>query len=234
MTKAMLVLRATLTPYRTSSAQDTLDADAKTSIETKLKTMLAKKASLVGATFTGPVKGVAPTNDADFTNKGYVDVEDAKKLPLVGGTLSGNVELTATPTRTTHLVPKSYVDAITPDVPDDSITTAKLKDNTVTKDKMAHGTADKYLGFDGSGVPVEKDSPGGVTTFKALSDTPSTLKHDQLLRSDAFGTNITFQRIPEFYPGIQHVTKIPSVKGPALLNLLYDEYTSSGSASDVT
>ena len=37
-----------------------------------------------------------------------------------------------------------------------------LDDNSVTLSKLAHGTADKYLGFDGSGVPSELTVSGGV------------------------------------------------------------------------
>ena len=37
-----------------------------------------------------------------------------------------------------------------------------LDDNSVTLSKLAHGTADKYLGFDGSGVPAELTVSGGV------------------------------------------------------------------------
>ena len=37
-----------------------------------------------------------------------------------------------------------------------------LDDNSVTLAKLAHGTADKYLGFDGSGVPAELTVSGGV------------------------------------------------------------------------
>lgn len=36
------------------------------------------------------------------------------------------------------------------------IQTAEIDDNAVTLAKTAHGTADQFIGFDGSGVPVDK------------------------------------------------------------------------------
>ena len=40
-----------------------------------------------------------------------------------------------------------------------SVTAAKIADDTITISKLANGTADKFIGFDGSGNAVEKDVP---------------------------------------------------------------------------
>ncbi len=47
-------------------------------------------------------------------------------------------------------------------VPGGAITEGKLADNAVSLPKMKHGTADKFLGYDGTGAPVEKDAPEGT------------------------------------------------------------------------
>ncbi|MCH8991941.1 MAG: hypothetical protein IIA44_09375 [Acidobacteria bacterium] len=41
-----------------------------------------------------------------------------------------------------------------------AVDTAEITDDAVTLDKLAHGTANKHLGFDGSGVPAELDAGG--------------------------------------------------------------------------
>jgi hypothetical protein len=53
----------------------------------------------------------------------------------------------------------------------DSVTQAKMADNAVGLAELAHGTADKYLGFDGSGNPAELSPAGGtVDTFGSPLD----------------------------------------------------------------
>lgn len=47
--------------------------------------------------------------------------------------------------------------------------TADIQDNAVTLAKLAHGTAGKYIGFDGSGVPAELDGGGGTYTELTVS-----------------------------------------------------------------
>jgi hypothetical protein len=44
---------------------------------------------------------------------------------------------------------------------DSNVTTAKLADDAVTLAKLAHGTANKFLGFDGTGAPAELNGGGG-------------------------------------------------------------------------
>lgn len=70
-----------------------------------LPTNLATKANLSGATFTGAVKGVAPSADEDFCRKDYVD----GKASLTGATFTGLVK-GITPTVDADFVIKSYAD----------------------------------------------------------------------------------------------------------------------------
>ena len=50
------------------------------------------------------------------------------------------------------------------------IQTAEIDDNAITLDKIYHGTADKVIGFDGSGIPTE------ITPVTASSTTTFTNK----------------------------------------------------------
>ena len=57
---------------------------------------------------------------------------------------------------------KIATDAVTEtEIEDAAVTTAKIADDAVTLAKMAGGTGDKYLGYDASGDPAEKDAPSG-------------------------------------------------------------------------
>ena len=48
------------------------------------------------------------------------------------------------------------------DVPDNSITTAKLVNNSVSFAKLAHGTPYQYFGFNVNGSPTQVDPPMGI------------------------------------------------------------------------
>ena len=50
-----------------------------------------------------------------------------------------------------------------------------LDDNSVTVAKLAHGTADKYLGFDSSGVPEEKTVSTGVASDTGVQTVSTTI-----------------------------------------------------------
>lgn len=52
------------------------------------------------------------TQTTDLTNKLYVDDQVATRLPLSGGTISGNIVLSSTATDPTHAVSKGYVDGL--------------------------------------------------------------------------------------------------------------------------
>mgnify|MGYP003644664639 CR=1 FL=1 len=52
-----------------------------------------------------------------------------------------------------------------------------LDDNSVTLAKLAHGTADKYLGFDSSGVPEEKTVSAGAGNTMIMPEDTTALNH---------------------------------------------------------
>ena len=52
-----------------------------------------------------------------------------------------------------------------------------LDDNSVTLAKLAHGTADKYLGFDSSGVPEEKTVSAGAGDNVIMQQDTTALNH---------------------------------------------------------
>ena len=73
---------------------------------------LSGYAELEGATFTGAVSGIAPTSDANFATKKYVDdsVPDLTGYAaLAGATFTGAVS-GIDPTADAHLATKKYVD----------------------------------------------------------------------------------------------------------------------------
>ena len=70
----------------------------------------AAYAALSGATFTGAVKGVTPTADADFTRKDYVDDADALKAALAGATFTG-ATAGLDPTDAQEFVTRAYLEA---------------------------------------------------------------------------------------------------------------------------
>lgn len=112
---------------------DDSDAVPKSYVDETVSSEGAKYLPLAGGTMTGPIEmngqkvtGVpTPTETDDAANKAYVDAatggiegELAGYLPLIGGTMTGPIEMTnqkitglATPTTDTDAVNKAYVDA---------------------------------------------------------------------------------------------------------------------------
>ena len=76
------------------------------------------------------------------------------------------------------------------------------------------------------------DLPAGHTKFVGHTDTPSRINPAMLLKGNNSGTALEFQRLPESFEGIKQVTIIPTVFDRPLLNLLYNDYQSSGNVSD--
>ncbi len=96
---------------------------------------------------------------------------------LAGTTLTFD---TAIPLGTAN-VEVQYGVSLATNVPaDGAVTTAKLTDNAVTLAKLAHGTANKFIGFDGSGVPAELAGGGAslpvVDTTSIVEDPADTTK----------------------------------------------------------
>jgi hypothetical protein len=67
----------------------------------------------------------------------------------------------------------------TDEIVDDAVETAKIADDAVTLAKLAHGGANKFIGYDGSGVPVEKTVSGGGDMLASTYD-------PQAIGDDAF------------------------------------------------
>ncbi len=49
---------------------------------------------------------------------------------------------------------------------DDVVTQSAIADDSVGLEQLAHGTANKFLGFDESGNPAEKDAPSDTTLWR--------------------------------------------------------------------
>ena len=94
---------------------------------TTITNSIAAKLPLGGGTMTGAIDmgsqkittTYTPTNNADLTNKSYVDTQDDFKLSLSGGTMSGAIAMgnnkvtdLGTPTAATDAATKGYADGI--------------------------------------------------------------------------------------------------------------------------
>ena len=97
-------------PSYTAASPLSIDANDEISID------LSAYAALAGATFTGAVSGIAPTADANFATKKYVD-DSMPSLSgyaaLSGATFTGAVS-GITPTANAHFATKQYVDGAVP------------------------------------------------------------------------------------------------------------------------
>ena len=91
------------------------------------------------------------------------------------------------------------------------------------KIQKVNAAGDAWIDF----YPVSHDK------FTQHTDTPGLIGPREMLMGNNAGTALEFQRLPEYWPGIKRVTVIPSALDRPLLNLLYDQYQSTGSASDV-
>ena len=80
------------------------------SFATTVTNLVNARAALSGATFTGSVSGITPTDDANLARKDYVDSADNLKAALAGATFTGIVS-GITPTAIGHLTRKDYVDS---------------------------------------------------------------------------------------------------------------------------
>ena len=71
------------------------------------------------------------------------------------------------------------------------------------------------------------------TSFVQLTDTPAALVQNRLLRVDDAGAAIELGRAPELFDGIKNYTKLPTTDEGSVINLLYDDYITSGGSADV-
>jgi len=98
------------------------------------------------------------------TDAAIVFISGVGQLPTGAYSISGTtLTFTSAPPSGTSNIWVTYNQPTgTTAIPSDgSISTAKLADDAVTLAKLAHGTADKLIGFNGSGVPAEIDTPAG-------------------------------------------------------------------------
>ena len=84
-----------------------------TGVTSSVQDQINSKLATSGGTMSGPINlSGAPTLDAHAANKGYVDAQDALKLNLTGGTMTGAIQLPAIdPVAATEAAHKGYVDA---------------------------------------------------------------------------------------------------------------------------
>ena len=80
-------------------------------VDAEVATAKAVSLPLAGGTMTGQAKGIAPVDEEDFANKGYVDDQDGLLVPRTGGTMTGPISYGTDPTTSNHLARKSYVDS---------------------------------------------------------------------------------------------------------------------------
>ena len=73
----------------------------------------------------------------------------------------------------------------------------------------------------------------GGKTFLALTDTPAALVQNHLIKVNDAGDALELGRSPELFDGIKNYTKLPVVDEGAVINLLYDDYLTSGGSADV-
>tara|TARA_R110002153_G_scaffold250034_2_gene406652 strand:+ start:201 stop:1133 length:933 start_codon:yes stop_codon:yes gene_type:complete len=85
---------------------------------------------------------------------------------------------------------------------DANITTSKLQDNSVSLAKLSGGTANKFLGYNGSGDPVELDAPGGgivvqqvSTQTGAVSTGTNTITEDDSIMQSSEGDEVMTRAI---------------------------------------
>jgi len=142
--------------------------------------LLDAKANINNPTFTGviAIPNVANLETAIVANTAKTGITSGQATAITANTAKTGItsgQATAITANTAKTgITSGQATAITANTAKTGITsgqataitanTAKvsLDDNSVTLSKLAHGTADKYLGFDGSGVPSELTVSGGV------------------------------------------------------------------------
>ena len=112
---ATLVAKAgsTMTGLLILSADPAVALGAATKQYVDAKTATGPYLPLAGGVMTGAITlpAAMPTVGTQAADKGYVDQQDALKLALAGGTMSGFITLHSDPTATMHAVTKQYVDS---------------------------------------------------------------------------------------------------------------------------
>ncbi len=112
-------------------------------------------------------------------------------------------------------------------IANDAVTTLKIIDNAVTLGKLAHGTANKFIGFDGSGVPVERDGTASPLTTKGDLFGFSTVdaripvgSNGQVLTADsAEALGVKWAAIPAGVSSLDDLSDV-SITSPTTLQVL--------------
>lgn len=135
-------------------------------------------------------------NGVNFDGSSNIVISDESKLPLAGGTLTGMLTLSASPTLALHAATKGYVDSAITSIPSSSLTgiiadarlsgtytNASVGGNAATATKLQTGRTINGVEFDGSTNITVADSTklpttGGVMTgFLTLHADPTANMH---------------------------------------------------------
>ena len=163
--------------------------------------------SVPSSTFSALVRisGVVQTPTDDFSISGTA-------ITFTSSPPSGSNNIVVTYTKAAQLgVPndasvsadKLASNAVTTSkILDANITTSKLQDNSVSLAKLSGGTANKFLGYNGSGDPVELDAPGGgivvqqvSTQTGAVSTGTNTITEDDSIMQSSEGDEVMTRAI---------------------------------------
>lgn len=106
----------TMTGFLTLNAEPTADLHAATKLyvdtkDTTQKTYIDEQDAAIQSQ-VNTIKATVDTLNADPVTKSYVDSQDATKLAIAGGTMTGYITLHADPQQTMHPATKQYVDAV--------------------------------------------------------------------------------------------------------------------------
>lgn len=140
------------------------------------------------SSFTNATISGTPTNSSDVTNKSYVDTQDALKLSLTGGTMSGSIAMGANkitgvsdPTNSQDAATKSYVD-----------TAVAGGGGGGSFLPLAGGTLTGNLGFNGTALRVTGDFSNATPASRLMVQT-STVNGQTLFGLIPNGTAVNAQ-----------------------------------------
>jgi hypothetical protein len=152
----------------------------------------ATKVSKAGDTLTGAlILNANPTVALEAATKSYVDTSADSKVNKAGDTMTGALVLSADPTVALGAATKSYVDNILTNLPNSSITTAKLADGAVTAAKLDPTlTTTVGLGVLQAQVDGKLNKSGGVMT--GTLETPDILVDNGITTYDLTATNTIY------------------------------------------
>jgi len=114
-----------------------------------------------------------------FVSAGGVDVDNATIEKNISSELQvkdGGVVVAKIGDDAVETAKIKDANVTTSKIADDNITTSKILDHNITLAKLAHGTAKKLLGFDGSGFPAEVDTGEGWIYIEKLTYSGDTTK----------------------------------------------------------